>query len=195
MEKLLLALEERRILQIAPTVVTVFCQVPDNKREVRDKLIWDMIQFAKSIGISWLMESNAADARKGRNDNDHIHVEAVGPQGESKKASDSKGNFSTQPDSSQNSDEDATTGKRQVHAKATANKADDHIDHQLVDNSAISPSDRSHACFFSSTADKGLSSTCNDSSPRTLLLLLFLPPPPPLLHPHTPLRQSCRSRT
>ena len=129
-EKLLLALEDRRILQIAPTVVTVVCQVPDNKREVRDKLIWDMIQFAKSIGISWLMESNAADARKGRDDNDHICVEAVGPQGESKKASDSKGNFSTQPDSSQNSDKEATIGKRQVHAKATANEADDHIDDQ-----------------------------------------------------------------
>ena len=129
-EKLLLALEDRRILQIAPTVVTVFCQVPDNKREVRDKLIWDMIQFAKSIGISWLMESNAADARKGRNDDDHIHVEAVGPQGESKKACDSKGNFSTQPDSSHNSDEAATTGKRQVHAKVTATKADDYIDDQ-----------------------------------------------------------------
>lgn len=129
-EKLLLALEERKILQIAPTVVTVICQVPDNKREARDKLIWGMIQFAKSIGISWLMESNAADARKGGNDNDHIHVEAVGPLGESKKASDAKGNFSTQPDSSQNSDEDATTGKRQVDAKATATKTDDDIDDQ-----------------------------------------------------------------
>ena len=129
-EKLLLALEERRILQIAPTVVAVICHFPDNKREVRDKLIWDMIQFAKTIGISWLMESNAADARKGRDDNDPIHVEAVGSQGESKKARDSKGNFSTQPDNSQKSDEDATTGKRQVHAKATATKADDHTDDQ-----------------------------------------------------------------
>ena len=129
-EKLLLALEDRKILQIAPTVVTVFCQVPDNKGEVRDKLIWDMIQFAKSIGISWLMESNAGDAKKDRNDNDHIHVEALGPQGESKKASDSKGNFSTQPDNSLNSDDAATTGKRQVHAKVTATKADDYIDDQ-----------------------------------------------------------------
>ena len=129
-EKLLLALEERKILQIAPTVVRIFCQVPDNKREVRDKLIWEMIQFAKTIGISWLMESNAADARKGRKDNDQIHVEAIDPQGESKNANDSKGNFSTQPDSSQNSDEDATTGKREVHAKSTATKADDYIDDQ-----------------------------------------------------------------
>ena len=129
-EKLLLALEDRRILQIAPTVVTIYCQVPNNKREMRDKLIWDVIQFAKSIGISWLMESNAADAQKGRNDNDHIHVETVGPQGESKKASDSKGSFGTQTDSSQNSDEDATTSNRQNHAKATNTKADDYIDDQ-----------------------------------------------------------------
>ena len=128
-EKLLLALDDRKILQIAPTVLTIFCQFPDNKREVRDKLIWGMIQFAKSIGISWLMESNAADARKGKKDNGQIHVEAVGPQGESKKASDSKRNLSTQPDSSQNSDEDAT-GKRQDHAKSTATKADDSVDDQ-----------------------------------------------------------------
>ena len=129
-EKLLLALQDRKILQIAPTVVTVLCQVPDNKSEVRNKLIWNMIQFAKSIGISWLMESNAADARKGRKDNGQTHVEAVGLQGESEKASDPKGNFSTQPDSSQNSDEDAATGKRQVHAKSTATTADDYIDDQ-----------------------------------------------------------------
>ena len=133
-EKLLLALEERRILQIAPTVVTVICKVPDDKREARDKLIWDTIQFAKSIGISWLMDSNAADAREkateGRNDNDHIHVEAVGSQGDPTKASDSKGNFSTQPDTGQNSNEDPTTGKRQVNAKANATKADDYVEDQ-----------------------------------------------------------------
>lgn len=132
-EKLLLAMEERRILQIAPTIVTVFCQVPDDKREVRDKGIWDMIQFAKSIGISWLMESNAADAREkaaeGRNDNEHIHVEGEGSQGDPKKAIDSKGNFSTetQPDTCQKSDADSTTGERQVNAKANATKADDYV--------------------------------------------------------------------
>ena len=129
-EKLLLALEERKLLQIAPAVVTVFCHIPNNKREVRDKLIWEMIQFAKSIGISWLMKSNAADARKERKDNSQIHLEAVGPQSESKKASDSKGSLSTQPDSSRDSDEDATTGKRQVQANSTATRADDYIDDQ-----------------------------------------------------------------
>lgn len=131
-EKLLLAMEERRILQIAPTIVTVFCQVPDNKREVRDKVIWEMVQFAKSIGISWLMESNAADAREkaaeGRNGNDHIHVEAEGSQGEPKKANLSKGNLSTQPDTCPNSDDDSTTGKRQVNAKANATKADIYVE-------------------------------------------------------------------
>ena len=133
-EKLLVTLEERRILQIAPTVVTVICQVPDDKREARDKLIWNMIQFSKTIGISWLMESNAADARKkateGRNDNDHIHVDAVGLQGDPQKASDSKGNFSTQPDTGQHSDEDPITGKREVNAKASAAKGDNHVEDQ-----------------------------------------------------------------
>ena len=133
-EKLLLALEERRILQIAPTVVSVICKVPDDKREARDRLIWDMIQFAKTIGISWLMESNAADARgkatEDRNDNDHIHVEAVGSQGDPKKNSGPKGNFNTQPDISQNSDEDPTTGKRQVNASANATKAEDDVEGQ-----------------------------------------------------------------
>ena len=131
-EKLLLALEERRILQIAPTVVSVVCQFPDANRELRNKLIWDMIQFAKSIGISWLMESNAADAREkateGRNGNDHIYVEAVGSQGDPKKASDSEGNYNIQPDPDQNSHENPTTGKQEVNA--TAAGADDHVEDQ-----------------------------------------------------------------
>ena len=133
-QKLLFAMEEWKILQIVPTFVTVICQVPDDKREARDKLIWGMIQFAKTIGISWLMESNAADAREtaagGRNDNDHIHVEAVGSQGGPKKASDSKGNFNIQPDTGQNSDEDLTTGKRQAKAKTNATQADDYVEDQ-----------------------------------------------------------------
>lgn len=132
--KLLLAMEERRILQIVPTFVNVICQVPDDKREARDKLIWGMIQFAKTIGISWLMDSNAADAREkangGRNDNDHIHVEAVGSQSDPKKASDLKGDFSTQRDTGQNSDEDPTTGKRQANAEANATKADNYVEDQ-----------------------------------------------------------------
>lgn len=60
-DKLLSALEERKLVDIAPTVVAVVRQVPDTNREARDQLIWNMIQFAKSIGISWLMESNTID--------------------------------------------------------------------------------------------------------------------------------------
>ena len=123
-EKLILALGEKSILLIAPTVVTVTCNVVNNKREERDKQIWDMIQFAKSIGISWLMESNAADAREkateGKNNSDQIHFEAVGSQSDPKKASDSKGNLRTQPNTSKDSKEDPTTGKRQVNEKAAA---------------------------------------------------------------------------
>lgn len=133
-QKLLLAMEERKILQIVPTSVNVICQVPDDKREERDKLIWGLIQFAKTIGISWLMESNAADAREkgegGRIDKDYIHVETVGSQGDPKNDSDSKGDISTQPDTGQNSDEDPTTGKRQANARANATKADDYVEDQ-----------------------------------------------------------------
>ena len=129
-EKLLLALKDVKILQFAPTAVTVFCQVPDNRREVRDKLVWNMIQFGKSIGISWLMDSNAADAGKGGKEHSKIHVEAVGLQGESEKASDPRENSGTQPDSSQNIGEDETTGKQQVHETSTGAKADDCIDDQ-----------------------------------------------------------------
>ena len=122
--KLLLALENRRILQIAPTVVAVLCHIPDDKREMRDKMIWDMIQFAKSIGISWLMESNAADAQErateGKND---TYMEADGSQGEPKMAGDSMGNFSIQPNISQNNDEALTSGDRQVIAKEDSIKA------------------------------------------------------------------------
>ena len=131
--KLLSALEEGRILQIAPTVVSVVCEIPESNREVRNKLIWDMIQFAKSIGISWLMESNGADAREqaaeGRDD-DQIHIEAVGLQGNPRKPSDSKGNFNTQPDPGQNSEEDITRNQQQVNAKAKAAVADDHVEDQ-----------------------------------------------------------------
>ena len=131
-EKLLFALEERRILQIAPTGVTIICKVPDDRREARDKLIWDIIQFAKSIGISWLMESNIADAREKatevRNDNDPIHGKAVGSQGDPGKASDLEQNFSTWPGTGQNSDEDPTTGEQKVNTKAIATKADDHVE-------------------------------------------------------------------
>lgn len=131
-EKLLLAMEERKILQIVPTIVTIFCEAPDDRREARDKLIWGMIQFAKSIGISWLMESNAADAREkaaeGRNDNDHSHLNGEGSQGDPKKAHDSKENFSTQPDIYRDSDDISTTGKRHVNTKANATKAEDHVE-------------------------------------------------------------------
>ncbi len=131
-EKLLLAMEERRILQIAPTGVTIISKVPDDRREARDKLLWDIIQFAKSIGISWLMESNIADAREKaterRNDNGPIHGEAVGSQGDPEKASDFEQNFSTWPDTGQNSDEDPTTSKREVETKAIATKADNHVE-------------------------------------------------------------------
>lgn len=131
-KKLLSALEERRILQIAPTGVTIISKVPDDNREARDKLIWDIIQFAKSIGISWLMESNIADAREkvteGRNDDDPIHGEAVGSQSDPEKASDLEQDFSTWPDTGQNSDEDPTTGKREVNTKAIATKADNHVE-------------------------------------------------------------------
>ncbi|KAG8525556.1 uncharacterized protein KY384_009200 [Bacidia gigantensis] len=99
-EKLLLALEERRILQIAPTIVTVICQVPDDRREARDKMIWDMIQFAKSIGISWLMESNAADLREkkadGKNDSGHSGNKDAGLQDKSRMTSDPEEYPSTQ---------------------------------------------------------------------------------------------------
>ena len=136
-EKLLLAMEERKILQIAPTIMTVISKVPDDKREARDKLIWDMIQFAKSIGISWLMDSNAADAREkateGRNDNDPIRVEAVGSQDDPKRISDPKRNLSTEPDTGQNSDEDPRAGKRQINAKANPTKAGDHVEDQSYD--------------------------------------------------------------
>ena len=131
-EKLLLALEEPSILQIAPTIVTVVCNVPDDKRDERNKQIWDTIQFAKSIGISWLIDANAADAREkateGKNDSDHIHVEAVASEGEPKKARDSKGNLSTQPNTGQDSNEDVTTGNQQVNKKATAAKADGYVE-------------------------------------------------------------------
>ena len=136
-EKLLLALEERKVLQIAPTIVTIICQVPDDRREARDKLIWGMIQFAKSIGISWLMESNAADAREkaaGDGDgNDHVHVEAVVSQGDPRKASEYKGSFSTESGSGPNNHEDPTAGKGQVNAMANATKADNQVeDHTNV---------------------------------------------------------------
>lgn len=133
-ERLLLAMKEKMILKIAPTIVAVFCYFPGDKREVRDKVIWNMVQFAKSIGISWLMESNAADARKkaaeGRNDNEHILVEGEGSQGDPKKANDSKGNFSAQSDTCQNSDDNSATGKLQVNAKANATKADDDVENK-----------------------------------------------------------------
>ena len=131
-EKLLLAMEERKILQIAPTAVTVISKVPDYNREGRDKLIWDLIQFAKSIGISWLMESNMADAREkaieGRSDNDPSHSEAVGSQGDLEKAGDLEQNPSTWPDTSQNSDKDPTTGKREGNTKALATEADNRVE-------------------------------------------------------------------
>ena len=130
-EKLLRAIEERRILQITPMAVTVISKVPDDRQEGRDKLIWDMIQFAKSIRISWLMESNIVDAREkateSRNDNSPIHSEAVGSQGDTEKASDLERNFSTWPDTGQNSNEDPTTGKQGVNTKATATEAEDHV--------------------------------------------------------------------
>ena len=131
-EKLLSALEERKILQIAPTAVTILCKVPDDRREARDKLIWEMIQFAKSIGISWLMESNVADAREkadeGTNDNTPIHGEHVGSQGDLEKDGGLEHNFNTWPGTGQNSDEYPTIGKREADTKATAAEADDHTD-------------------------------------------------------------------
>ena len=131
-EKLLLAMEERKVLQIAPTAVTIFSKVPDYNREGRDKLIWDLIQFAKSIGISWLMESNMADAQEkateGRNNNGPVHGEAAGPQGDLEKASDLEQNTSTWPDPGQNSDKDPATGKRKVNTKAIATEPDNHAE-------------------------------------------------------------------
>lgn len=131
-EKLLLAMEERKILQIAPTAVTIFSKVPDYNCEGRDKLIWDLIQFAKSIGISWLMESNMADAREegteGRNDNGPVRGEAVGSQGDPEKASGLKQDFNTWPDPGQNSDEDQATGKREVDTKAIATERDNDVE-------------------------------------------------------------------
>ena len=133
-EKLLSALEERRILQIVPTAVIILCKVPDDRREARDKLIWEMIQFAKSIGISWLMESNVADAREkadeGTNDNTPIHGEDVGSQGDLENVSGLEHNFSTWPGTGQNSDEDPTIGTREADTTATAAEADDHADNK-----------------------------------------------------------------
>ena len=119
-QKLLLALEDRMILQIAPTVVAVTCQIPNDKREMRDKLIWEIIQFAKSIGISWLMDSNAADARKSaigaKNDTD-------GSQGDPEMAGDSRGNLSIQPNVSLNSGVGLASGGGQVRATENAVEA------------------------------------------------------------------------
>ena len=131
-EKLLLALEQPSILQIAPTVVTVVRNVPDDKRDGRDRQIWDTIQFAKSIGISWLIDANAADAQEkateGNIEGDHIHIEAVALEGEPKKASDSKGDLSTQPNTGQASNEDSTTSKGQENKKTTAAKAEGYVE-------------------------------------------------------------------
>ena len=59
-QKLLHALEDRRILQLARVTILVARQFHDDQSELRNKCIWETIQFAKSIGIGWLMASNTA---------------------------------------------------------------------------------------------------------------------------------------
>lgn len=52
--KVMLALEDDYMLQIAPLMITVWCQNP------KPYEIWLMIQVAKSMGLGWLMKVNVA---------------------------------------------------------------------------------------------------------------------------------------
>lgn len=53
-QKVMLALEDEYMLQIAPWIITVLCQIP------KPHEIWIMIQLAKSMGLAWLMKVNTA---------------------------------------------------------------------------------------------------------------------------------------
>lgn len=52
--KVMLALEDDVMLQIAPWLITILCQIP------KPHEIWIMIQLAKSMGLAWLMKVNVA---------------------------------------------------------------------------------------------------------------------------------------
>lgn len=54
--KVMLSLEDHKMLQIVPWVITVLCRFP------KPPEIWFMIQLAKSMGLAWLMKANAAES-------------------------------------------------------------------------------------------------------------------------------------
>lgn len=65
-QSLTLALEDRMIMTISPWAVAVLSQFPDTHGEVRNNMIWTMIQVAKSMGLGWLLEINAGIVRQPR---------------------------------------------------------------------------------------------------------------------------------
>ena len=140
-QKLLLALEDQITLQIAPLAITVACQIPITQREARDKGIWSMIQFAKSIGIGWLLESNAADGlshrTEGTSDNRRILCEAADSEVDRERPDDHSGSASP---------EALPPGHDQADTKSEEDQAGNHsnfdlsIDRMLVALQAINRS-------------------------------------------------------
>jgi len=128
-QKLLFAMEDGRLLQIAPMTVATISNIPDGQRELRDGIIWSMVQFAKSIGIGWLMESNAVNARRGRmngrSDSECINNRPNSSKDNVEKSNTPGGNITTLSDSSDGSDRDLTTGDEQANAEDTIDPAGD----------------------------------------------------------------------
>lgn len=136
-QKLLYALEDRKILQIAPVTVAITCQFPDSQRKMRDRIIWSMLQFAKSIGVGWLMESNAANAqrerREDRGESERLAEKPNGCRDNGEMSDDSRGNPDIQPSSCQSSDENLTSADGQANAEASADQARDQAGDQEGD--------------------------------------------------------------
>lgn len=64
-EKLLIASQEQMRLQIFPLSIHIYCQFQASHHQVRNELIWNQIQVAKSIGLGWLMRTNGLEQPEG----------------------------------------------------------------------------------------------------------------------------------
>ena len=60
-DKVLSAAEEQRRLRIHPLAIGIIRQFPDTHQEIRNNMLWSIVQGAKSIGLGWLMRTNQAD--------------------------------------------------------------------------------------------------------------------------------------
>lgn len=83
-EKLLSAVQEKLRLLIAPTAASVICQFPNE--DDRARLLWTVVQMAKSNGLAWLMRTNDSAGNQpmqedsSRLDMDFVELPTLAPE-------------------------------------------------------------------------------------------------------------------